>query len=123
LLRRKVLVMAYSEQQKKQALDYYFDVSMSIDKTVAAIGYPERSTLWLWVKKDPRYDAKTSPGRVKYPLEVRLQAVKMMLEDNLTGAEVSRKLSISNHVSVYSWRKAYLKDGEQGIVPKMDRDN
>ena len=110
--------MAYTVQQKTIALDHYFGESKNIDRTIEAIGYPERSTLWLWVKQDPRYSGHTNPGRLKYPLEMRIQAVDMMMNQQKNGLEVSRELGIDNPVSVYLWRRAYLEGGLDALTPK-----
>jgi len=112
--------MAYSELQKNRALDYFFNISNNVDQTVAEFGYPERSTLWLWVKKDPRFDEEKNLNKVKYPLDMRIKAVKMMLDNHMSGIEVTRQLGIDNHVSVYLWKKAYLAGGIEALAPKRD---
>ena len=113
--------MAYTIQQKTRALDHYFNVSKNVDKTIEVIGYPERSTLWLWVKSDDRYSDLGSTNRLKYPLELRVKAVDMMLNQHKNGLEVSRELGVDNPVSVYLWRKAYLEGGIDALTPKGRR--
>ena len=51
----------YTDEQRKQAVDYYLEHGKSISKTIRAIGYPNRYTLSLWLKEDVEgYESKQS---------------------------------------------------------------
>lgn len=52
--------------------------------------------------------------RKKYDPEFKIKAVKMVLEDGLTKAEVSRKLDI-NQSLISNWVKAYLADSNESF--------
>ena len=39
----------YSHEEKKKAVDYYFDHGQCISRTSMALGYPSRPTMRLWI--------------------------------------------------------------------------
>ena len=48
--------------------------------------------------------------RKTYTAEFKLQAVKMILEQKLSVAEVARRLGVGENL-LHTWKKAVLKDG------------
>lgn len=59
-------------------------------------------------------------SRPMYPLEVRLKAVKLYLEEGLSPKLVSREVGI--HPSqLYNWAKRYKAGGEAGLAPRQGR--
>jgi transposase len=48
--------------------------------------------------------------RKSYTAEFKLQAVKMILEQKLSVAEVARRLGIGENL-LHTWKKAFLADG------------
>ena len=48
--------------------------------------------------------------RKTYTAEFKLQAVKMLTEQQLSVAEVARRLSVAENL-LHGWKKAVLKDG------------
>ncbi|GEM_PF-3409734 len=59
-------------------------------------------------------------SRPAYPLEVRLKAVKLYLEEGLSPKPVSREVGI--HPSqLYDWAKRYKAGGESGLAPGQRR--
>ena len=59
-------------------------------------------------------------SRAAYPLEVRLKAVRLYLEEGLSAKLVSREVGI--HPSqLYDWAKRYKNGGEAGLVPRQGR--
>ena len=48
--------------------------------------------------------------RKTYTAEFKLQAVKMILEQKLSVAEVARRLGVTENL-LHSWKKAVLKNG------------
>ncbi|MCO7175766.1 IS3 family transposase [Sporolactobacillus kofuensis] len=64
----------FSAKQHKTAVDYYFDHGHSSSRTVRILGYPSRSLLDIWVRKDPRFTEQLvthAPDRVKHPTKPR----------------------------------------------------
>jgi transposase len=54
-----------------------------------------------------------SRKRSTYTAEFKLQAVKMILDQKLSVAEVARRLGVGENL-LHTWKKAVLKDG--GVV-------
>ena len=52
--------------------------------------------------------------RKVYTPEFKLQAVKMVLEQNLSVAEVARRLGVGENL-LHTWKKAVLKDGTKAF--------
>jgi transposase InsO family protein len=70
-------------------------------------------------KKDrcsPR-GASRRKNRAAYPLEVRLKAVKLYLEEGMAPHLVSRELGIHTS-SLFGWIKSYKTGGEAGLAPR-----
>lgn len=54
--------------------------------------------------------------RRKYDPEFKVQAVKMVLEQNLPIVEVARRLDL-HQVQIMKWRQEYLQAGEKDAFP------
>src|ERR1700758_5483693 len=52
--------------------------------------------------------------RKTYTPEFKFQAVKMILEQKLSVAEVARRLEVGENL-LHAWKKAALKDGTQAF--------
>lgn len=55
--------------------------------------------------------------RKTYDKEFKLSAVKMVLEEGISAAQVSRDLGI-NENSLHNWKKKYLEDKENAFPGK-----
>ena len=53
-------------------------------------------------------------ARKAYTPEFKLQAVKMVLEQKLSVAEVARRLDVGENL-LHAWKKAVLKDGAKAF--------
>lgn len=53
-------------------------------------------------------------ARKAYTPEFKLQAVKMILEQKLSVAEVARQLGVGENL-LHTWKKAVLKDGTKAF--------
>jgi transposase len=53
-------------------------------------------------------------ARKTYTPEFKLQAVKMILEQKLTVAEVARRLGVGENL-LHTWKKAVLADGAKAF--------
>ena len=52
--------------------------------------------------------------RRTYSQEFKVNAVRMITEDNMVSAEVSRELGISPNM-LYNWKRKYLEDREEAF--------
>ena len=68
-------------------------------------------------------------GSKDYPLETKLEAIRLREEEGLLYREITEKLSIRDPDRVRSWMKTYRKEGKGGLKkprrgrPKIDRDS
>lgn len=50
-----------------------------------------------------------------YPLEIKLRAVKMYLEDGIGSTTIAKELQLSNESRVLLWVKRFKEFGESGL--------
>ena len=68
-------------------------------------------------------------GSKDYPLELKLEAIRLREEEGLLYREITDKLEIRDPDRVRSWMKIYRKEGEKGLKkprkgrPKKDKDS
>lgn len=68
-------------------------------------------------------------GSKDYPLELKLEAIRLREEEGLLYREITEKLEIRDPDRVRSWMKIYRKEGEKGLKkprtgrPKKNKDN
>jgi transposase-like protein len=67
-------------------------------------------------------------GSKDYPLELKLEAIRLREEEGLLYREITEKLEIRDPDRVRSWMKIYRKEGEKGLKkprtgrPKKNKD-
>lgn len=54
-------------------------------------------------------------GMRKYPIELKLEAVRLYYEEGKTRAEVTALLGIGHANAVKEWGKLYRREGESGL--------
>ena len=54
-------------------------------------------------------------GKLQYSIEFKTQAVKRVIEDGLSAAQVARELGI-NHGTVMEWVRRYKEDEKEPFV-------
>jgi transposase-like protein len=68
-------------------------------------------------------------GSKDYPLELKLEAIRLREEEGLLYREITEKLEIRDPDIVRSWMKIYRKEGEKGLKkprtgrPKKNKDS
>lgn len=60
-------------------------------------------------------------GMQHYPLEIKLEAVRLFYEEGKTQAEITIQLGIRDHRRVKLWLKRYWREGEQGFCKPIGR--
>ena len=58
--------MSFSQKEKKKAIEFFFSKCLTVDETVRRLGYPSRTCLLKWLKKDPRFIKGTCLEQSKY---------------------------------------------------------
>ena len=68
-------------------------------------------------------------GSKDYPLEVKLEAIRLWQEEELTQKEITERLGIRDPSRVKTWLRIYRNEGETGLKkprrgrPKKDRNS
>jgi transposase len=68
-------------------------------------------------------------GSKDYPLETKLEAIRLREEEGLLYQEITEKLEIRDPGRVKTWMRIYRKEGKGGLKkprrgrPKKDRDS
>ncbi|KLI01318.1 transposase, partial [Sporolactobacillus inulinus CASD] len=77
----------YTDSQRKEAVDYYFEHGRSSVRAVRILGFPSRTLLDIWVREDSRYTEHkitVAPDRVKHPIKPRV------VKSNTTAMQVAK---------------------------------
>lgn len=110
----------FTAEEKAKALALYAR-TRSIQQTIVQLGYPAKSTLCKWVKEalePPRLKRSYSIGERssrQAPLELKLEALKRCFEAGEDVSRVAKEIGF-HRVSIYTWRKKYLKEGAAGLM-------
>ena len=60
-------------------------------------------------------------GMVHYRLEIKQEAVRLVLEEHLTYAEVATRLAIRKAARIKAWVRRYRKEGELSFHKPIGR--
>jgi transposase-like protein len=60
-------------------------------------------------------------GMVHYPVEVKLEAVRLFYEDGKTRAEIAEALNLYGDERVKEWVKKYREEGEMAFCKPIGR--
>lgn len=108
----------WNSEQQHAAIEYYFNHGESLTKTVRKLGYPSRSTLMIWVKRDIRRRQKHKVNKkATFLTEEQKQSAIIDLITRDTSAKIVTEKYNVNTVSLYLWHKEIT--GE----PAMKKDN
>ncbi len=91
----------------KQMCDYYFEHGENISNAVKKFGYPSKSCLKLWVKKDKRYKKpkrKMKVNKNNCSEDDKIAIVKEFANRTIPGKEMAEKLGVTREI-IYMWRK------------------
>lgn len=108
----------FTDQQIKEAIDFYKEHGESITYTIKSLGYPCRYTLQKWlIKYCPEYKPKQiNTNCVQYSQKDKETAVKKLLNDNKTADEVAKECGVTRP-TLYSWKTKILGGDEE--YPRM----
>ena len=60
-------------------------------------------------------------GMRKYSLELKLEAVRLFIEEGMTRREISELLGLRSPENVKEWVKKYRRDGKAGLCKTLGR--
>jgi putative transposase len=114
----------YSERQKQAAIDYYVNHGRCINKAVRALGYPNRSTLGLWLDETLTERHTMRKGRISQqekeftPEQKKSAVMDLCLRDG-PADEVAERHGVTR-TSLYAWKRALLGEGYEVVKNKPD---
>jgi transposase-like protein len=107
----------YTGDEKKAAIELYFDTEMTSQEVVDKLGYPTGQCLESWLRKDERYsDGNFCHGF--YPVSLRREAVRLRLEEGFALKDIAQRLGVKNKVFVQQWATRFEQEGDMGLIPK-----
>lgn len=80
----------------------------------------QRSTTknWVYAYKVFGKEALLNGKKLSYSQELKLDAVRLYLDEGLTKPQVMERLGIKSKASLESWIRAYRADGAGALAPK-----
>lgn len=114
----------------KKAVDLFYDGGKSQRQVCEELGYPSQPTLSRWIRGDARYGSHVEAGRggvrregsrLKYPYEVRLEAVRLAEEEHMTRREIADKLGIRGTPTVTRWVTTAREKGRDALMTREEK--
>ena len=113
----------YTDEQMKQAVDYYWEHGRSLSRTIKKLGYPCRVTLKSWINKlSPETDQlRTSPRTVvKFTEEQKRDAVIELCLRETSAKDVAKRQG-TTRAQLYNWKYKMLgKEYRSKMEPDKD---
>jgi putative transposase len=109
----------YSMEQKKAAVEYYFEHGRCLSRTMRALRYPSRQQLRLWLDELAPDTRKSRVGGVKYTREQKEDAVIALCTREGSAREVARDFGITR-AALYNWKDNLLGKGASIKMPKSE---
>ena len=60
-------------------------------------------------------------GMKHYPVEVKLEAIRLFYQEGKTQAEITKELGLRSEDRVEVWVRQYRREGEQGLCKPIGR--
>ncbi|SHD77692.1 conserved protein of unknown function [[Clostridium] ultunense Esp] len=113
----------YTKEQREKAIKYYFDHESNATKTIAALGYPCRAILKVWIdEKIPgqQKDCSYQKSLVEYNEEQKKSAVKKLLLREKSVKDIADDIGV-DRVTLYNWKNQQLgKEATAIVKPRID---
>ena len=98
----------WTEEQRKAALDYYFEHGENAGRACRKLGYPPRSMLRIWIREDPRFKKKGKKKAAKKAVdeETKKMGVADLASRRGSAHEVALRYGVSRE-TLYAWRDEF----------------
>lgn len=120
----------YSEQTKREAVEYYLSGKGSLLETCKHFKIRANYQLRSWISLYNSHELKETPGtsggnRVmakgrKTSFEERVQIVEECIKNGKNYGKAAEKFSVS-YTQVYNWVRKYDKQGADGLIDRRGR--
>jgi len=119
-------VSKYTDQEKRDAVDYYFSHDCNALKTVKALGYPSRPLLVEWVKElhpeEGEKRCQAFKSQVRCSQKEKIQAVTELCKGKLKVSQIAEIYGVTpSAVSV--WRKNLLGERRTLKMPNPSMED
>ena len=109
----------YSMEQKKAAVEHYFEHGRCLSRTMRALGYPSRVQLGLWLNELAPGTRKSRVGGVRYTREQKESAVIALCTREGSALEIARDFGITR-AALYNWKNSLLGKETRITMPKSE---
>lgn len=109
----------YSSEQKKVAVEHYFENGRNLSRTVRTLGYPSRQMLMSWCNVLAPGTRKKRVGGIVYTKEQKLEAVIALCARNGSAKDVAQKYGIKRE-AIYGWKYELLGKETNFSMSKED---
>ena len=102
----------YSQEQKQQAIDYYYEHGRCLARTVRKLGFPSRTVLGEWLREIHPEDfphCTQSTSLVKLTKAQKEQAVLDLCSRTGSAKDVADQYGVSR-ISLYAWKHKIFPD-------------
>ena len=107
----------YSLEQKKAAVDHYFEHGRNLSRTVRALGYPSREALRTWCDELAPGARKKRVGGIQYTQEQKKEAVIDLCTRTGGADAIARDYGVTRE-ALYNWKSNLLGKGESITMRK-----
>lgn len=112
----------FSSEQKRTAVDYYFEHGGNVSRTVRVLGYPSRTLLTQWID-ELRPGMRKTPVRsgngLRFTQEQKRRAVIDLCSRTGSASEVAETIGVTPQ-ALYGWKRELLG---KGVVTAMEPKN
>ncbi|MDO5016156.1 MAG: helix-turn-helix domain-containing protein [Eubacteriales bacterium] len=117
-------IKKYSNKLKYQAVKEYLDGQGTYRSIAEKYGIPNDSLVSRWVNQYQTFGEEglfRPRTNKRYPVELKLKAVKLHETTELTQREIANMLKIKNEAILSVWGKAYREEGVAGLQKRVGR--
>jgi transposase-like protein len=101
--------------------------TLSVTETIRVLGYPERQTLYNWIREQNQpekvkstYRGKNTPTHPRHPpVKLKMEVLHRCFECGEDVKSVSDEIGYSR-ASIYAWRRKYLRKGMIALMNPND---
>lgn len=111
----------YTEEQKRVAVDHFFEHGRCLARTKRLLGYPSKELLASWIDElEPgRRPKRSSPKR--FSQEVKQKAVVDLVARRGAAKDIADGLGIER-VTLYNWKRRFLSEEVPCRLPRKKDD-
>lgn len=113
----------WSKEEKEKVVDYYFKHGESAAKAIKEFGYPKRTTLMSWVKKDKRFKKQRIFNKTSTQLSEneKVEATIELGVRNKSAYEIAKSFNVTRE-TLYSISKRLTGESATKVVNNVNKE-